>query len=144
MNLEKEHIRSFDDIKSPMKGALCTMCADMCLFTPWISIIEDAPNYRIPERMQIGTSLFPFSAPPYLLHVLPKRHPFILSSMSHQLSYQEDVRLKDKKGRLNEIVGKRGVERQRERGRQEEGWKCVDGWKRWEAKLTAEKLENVD
>jgi len=32
--------------------------------------------------------------------------------MSHQLSYQEDVRLKDKKGRLNEI-GKRGVERER-------------------------------
>lgn len=113
---------------------LCTMYADMCLFTPWISIIGDAPNYRIPERMQIGTSLFPFSAPLYLPRVLPKRHPLILSNMNHQLIYQEDMRLKDKK---------RKVVRERWNGRSAEweDWKCVDGREeRWEAKVDSGKI----
>lgn len=116
-----------------MKGTyLICMYADMRLFTPWISIIEDAPNYRIPERMQIGTSLLPFFTPLYFPHVLPKLHP--LSSTNHQLSYQEDMRLKDKKEKSNESDRKREEKRER-------GWKCVDGYEeRWESKVDREKI----
>lgn len=113
--LKEKHVRRSSMTSKALwkERTLCTMYADMCLFTPWISIIGDAPNYRIPERMQIGTSLFPFSAPLYLPHVLPKRHSLILSSINHQLSYQENMRLKDKKGRSNESIGKREAERKR-------------------------------
>lgn len=115
--------------KAPYERSVSYMYADMRLFTPWISIIEDAPNYHIPERMQIGTSLLPFFTPLYFLHVLPKLHP--LSNTSHQLSYQEDMRLKDKKAKSNESGGRwwKG------------GWKCVDGYEeRWESKVDREKI----
>lgn len=84
------------------------------------------------KEMQIGTSLLSFFTPLYFPHVLPKLHPF--SSTNHQLSYQEGMRLKDKKEKSNESGRKREEKR-------EKGWKCVDGYEeRWESKVDREKI----
>lgn len=114
---------------------LCTMYADMCLFTPWISIIGDAPNYRIPERMQIGTSFFPFSAPLYL----PP-----LSFLSGILSFSQAwaISLATKRicaWRIKKEDRTRASGREKQRGRELE--MCWDGWEeRWEAKVDSGKI----
>jgi len=79
----------------------------------------------------------PLTASLYSSRFFPKL-PLILSSANRQPSYQEDMRLKAKKGDRMRAAEE---ERHRERGRK---WKCVDGKDGRRLKLTAEKLENVD
>lgn len=140
MNSKRSMSEAPDDIKSSMKGAHPT-CAQTCAFSHREFLLSEMLRitaYRKGCRLVPASSRTPLYLAPYLL---PKAHPFILSSTNRQPSYQEDMRLKDKKERSNESVKKRKANGGNEEVSVRVG-KCVDGRvsAEWEAKVDSGKI----
>lgn len=129
--------------QKPCERSVAYVCADVRSFAPWISIIGDASNYRIPERMQIGTSL--------LLPLPASLYPPPASFLSCILSFSQaqTVSLATKRMCAWRIKRETEWERWKGRGAQRKGegreterkWKCVDAGERWwEAKVDSGKI----